>query len=138
VVDDRKVAISGIILFVIGAILFFVAPSIAPTPTQAFFALILPTVTLLMLGWGLTFAIAMRRGGTGTRFVAQLVIILLLFNFANFYLSFEHAIHLASGIAFGLPHEPPTGHVMLGFVLLVITMVITSFLALRKGSTKPM
>ena len=128
-VDDRRVAIFGLILFVIGAVIFFNVDA-----TKLY--LVLPTEVLLVLGWGLTFAIAMRR--SRENYLVPVVIVLLLFAFSTFYFATSHEVHMVSGIGFGLPHEPPTGHVMIGFILFVITMAITSALALRRSQVQSM
>lgn len=133
--EGKKAAVWGIILFVIGTVLFFVVAF-----TEALI-LVVPTIFLLVVGWGLAFAVVVRRASSASS--GTIIGLLLLFGIAEFYLFPDHVVHVRSGLGFGLPHTPglvapgeagPISHIILGFILVVVTMALTSALALRRGS----
>lgn len=139
--SDRRSAVWGIILFVIAIVLFLTLESIQVEARLSLGFLAIPTILLLLVGWGLAFAAVARRGRSAAS--TTTVGLLVLFSLAVFYMFMEHTAHVVSGIGFGLPHAPGVEapgesgipHVILGFILLVVTMVLTSVAAMRQVTT---
>ena len=118
----------GLALFIVGTILFFIVGS----QGTALLGMVLQISFLWTIGWGLIFITAVRKSPS----ILPLLIVLILFAFANFYLLADHFLHNASGLGFGMVHNPPSGHVMLGFIILVISTVLSSSIAFRKPKAK--
>ncbi|MBI3022098.1 MAG: hypothetical protein HYY68_00040 [Thaumarchaeota archaeon] len=128
---ERKATGLGITLIVIGTVLFLIVASTGAA------VLAIPTIILWFVGWGLPFAVVARSKPTPVN--GTIIGLLILFGIGEFYLFPEHEVHIASGLGFGLPHTPfeggPISHVIIGFIILLITMILTSVLALRGTKT---
>lgn len=96
-------------------------------PGSPLLFLAVPGLLLLTWGWGLPYGTVVRQGAS----VVKQMGLLLLLGLSMFYLLADHFLHIASGIGFGLTHD---AHIYLGFGLLVVTMAITTALALRASS----
>lgn len=112
---------SGISIFALGLLLFFLE---RPFGLQL---LILPTVSLVIVGWGVVYLTLIRRTSTAVSW--RTIVPLVVLSAGLFYWMGEHQIHITSGLGFALDHEM---HVQtLGVALLIVATLLTLVLALQ-------
>ena len=115
--SPRKLALTGIVLFLAGFILGGVGNQIPGALSVIPFA-----DTLTALGFVLALFAASRAGST----LPQILVVGIVFGIGTFYVGEPYSTHIGSGLGFGLEHLT---HIFIGLALMMTATVISVVLA---------
>ena len=111
--SSRKLALAGIILFLVGFILGGIGNQVSGALPAIPFA-----DTLTALGFVLALFAASRAGSA----LREILVVGIVFGIGTFYVGEPHSTHIGSGLGFGLEHLT---HIFIGLALMMTATALS-------------